>query len=235
MKKIILLALSLCTSPFLFAQLGVSGSHTWFNAGDWESYTSKRISPYDDAYFFQTGFQVGVDYWFRLPDVRVEFQPEVRYGRFTASPVSFNDEGNLTWQSFSFHLTTNIYPFDIFGDCDCPTFSKQDPLFKKGFFFQISPGVNYLAQSYQSERVLSLHSSQNDWAASLGLGAGLDIGISDWITITPYGRITGLFWANSAGYEDLPFFGKGVYYEFPQPLAIWLPEAGLRLGIRWKH
>ena len=220
------------------AQIGLSGSYTWFNAPQWEE---KMRADVDDTYleefFFQNGFQVGLDYWFRFKNVRIEFLPEARYARFEARPESFFDAGQLTWQSFSFHLNTNIYPFDFFGDCDCPTFSKQNTFFKKGFFLQVSPGVHYLAQSYRSERYEPHNADVSDWAYSIGLGAGLDIGISDWITLTPYGRFTRVLDGTWEDFDNLAFFSHEWGQDTPleQPYALWIPEAGLRLGLRWRH
>lgn len=236
MRKALPILVFFCTLSALNAQLGFSGSYTWFAASDWEEMVAANIDDYQDAHFFQNGYQVGVDYWFRLKDVRIEFLPEGRYASYDASPVSVWDGGEMQWQSLSFHLNTNIYPLNFFGDCDCPTFSKQDPLFEKGFFLQLSPGIHYLIQSYRSDFKLELNKEATDLAYSIGLGAGLDIGLSDWITITPYGRLTRVFDGAWEGFDTLGFLWEGTLANpLRQPYTLWVPEAGLHLGIRWKH
>jgi hypothetical protein len=235
MKNFFFPALFLLAAVGLRAQMGVSAAHLWFNASDWREHVEMRVGANDPNLLFRTGYQVSVDYWIRLPDVRIEFFPELRYASLSASPQTTFDNAKMNWQSLSLHATTNVYLLDFFGDCDCPTFSKQDPFFKKGFFLQVSPGAHYLMQSYRSGPALGLELDQNDWAFSFGLGAGIDIGLSDWITLTPYGRITRLFGAQWTGFDYLPYLGNEVFGVLSQPNTIWLPEAGMRLGLRWKH
>ena len=237
MKKMLGLFILLGANLPGFGQLGISGSYTWFKADAWEVFVNQNVNEYKDEYFFQHGYQLGLDYWFRLEKTRVEFFPELRYSQFRSSPVSTEDEGTLNWQSFSFHWTTNIYPFDMQGDCDCPTFSKQDPIFKKGLFLQVSPGINLLRESYRSDKSLILLADVKDLAFTLGLGAGLDLGISDWITLSPYGRITLLLDGEWPGFGELPVFPKlgNPGADIARPYELLIPEAGMRLGIRWKH
>ncbi|MBK7407492.1 MAG: hypothetical protein IPJ40_05005 [Saprospirales bacterium] len=108
---------------------------------------------------------------------------------------------------------------------------------EKGIFLQLTPGVHYLIQSYQSSQSLSIYADEKDWAYSLGLGAGIDFGLSDWITITPYGRITRLWDGNWADFGHLPFFPESASAAAPttQPYTLWIPEAGIHLSVRWKH
>ena len=221
------------------AQMGISGAYTWFEANEWELYMDRLIDDYQEGYFFQNAFQVGLDYRLRLKNVRIEFLPEARYARYEAHPESIYDTGTLGFQNFSFHLNTNIYPLNFFGDCDCPTFAKQEPWLEKGLFLQLSPGVHYLVQSYESDQMLAIYDDVEDWAYSLGIGAGFDIGISNWITLTPYGRLTRYWDGKWSDFEKNPFFSETEVlissYALVQPYALWVPEAGLRLGIRWKH
>lgn len=236
MKHLVLfIAISAFSLP-LKAQLGFSGSYTWFQAPAWES-NMEAQEEFEGEFFFQNGYQLGLDYWFRLKNARIEFFPEGRFASYRATPHNFLDQGELKWQSLSFHFTTNVYPLNFFGDCECPTWSKQEPIFEKGFFLQVSPGVHYLIQSYQSDTDLGLYRDVTDLAYSLGLGAGLDIGISDWITITPYGRITRVFDGEWENFDSLPLFSDqwDPTMPFEQPYTLWIPEAGLRLGLRWKH
>ncbi len=140
---------------------------------------------------FGSAYAIGVDYWFRLKDKRIEFLPEVGFGY---SQKSIGPEQAITKFAHTvifFNLNTRIYPMDFGGDCDCPTFSNQSTLIKKGFYFELSPGL-----------ALNNSSSNNVWTDSsgdnielndtgfisykIGIGAGLDIGISNLLTINPY-------------------------------------------------
>jgi hypothetical protein len=64
----------------------------------------------------QDGFQVSVEYGFRIKQKRIEFHPGLGY-RTTA--LSEQHEGDF--KAFDLDLNTAIYPFDFAGDCDCPT------------------------------------------------------------------------------------------------------------------
>jgi len=104
-----------------------------------------------------TGFGLGVDYWFRLKDKRI------------------------------------IYPMDFGGDCDCPTFSNQSTLIKKGFYFELSPGLGYYTSHFNTTQPFvanpegeKITTSEDGFAYKVGLGIGLDIGISNLVTINPY-------------------------------------------------
>lgn len=237
MKKQFPLLLLLSALPvFLQAQLGLSGSYTWFKSNELATYMEENISDHQQEYFFKNSYQLGLNYWFRLKNVRIEFLPEVRYSQFQASPQSSMDTATFSWQSFSFHWNTRVYPLNFYGDCDCPTWSKQEPWLEKGLYLELSPGIHYLVQSYQSGQSLGTYADVTDWAYSIGLGAGIDIGLSDWITITPYGRITRVLDGSWTDFESYPVWDAVDQKEpLPDPYSLWIPEAGVHLGIRWKH
>ncbi len=120
------------------------------------------------------GYGAGINYWHRLKNVRIEFLPEVSYSKSTSLPAETLPSLNMDRWALS--LPVAIYPLDFTGDCRCPTFSKQNDLVKKGLFLQLVPTI----QHERSEPPTGWH--QN---FGLGLGAGLDIGISELITLTP--------------------------------------------------
>ena len=63
----------ICLLLFTFnlsAQFGVNAGYRTNSADGWENYFRGQD-------FLNSGFKVGVDYWFRLKNRRVEFTPEV--------------------------------------------------------------------------------------------------------------------------------------------------------------
>jgi hypothetical protein len=133
------------------------------------------------------GIHAGVEYHFRLKTNRIEFRPMLGYRR------SFGQGNDIfEYSSIDFDFNTSIYPFDFEGDCNCPTFSKQGTLIKKGFFFEVQPGIGYQTLSHQ---VLGNAESSN-MVFKLGGAAGLDIGLSEHITITPFVSGTQIFSGN---------------------------------------
>lgn len=125
---------------------------------------------------FNPGPEVALNYWFRLPKQRVEFLPTVHYGskrwRTNNTTVGLNEFGG--------QLKINVYPFDFLGDCGCPTFGKQGPQLQKGFYVQVAGG-------YAISEAPLVFSDDDRYRGTIiyGGGLGIDIGISNLLTITP--------------------------------------------------
>lgn len=213
MQRVILL-LMLLVGGRLGAQVGIS-----------VGYESMSVPSYEQQFelndpFLGKGYAVGIDYWLRLKNYRVEFFPELSFAQHRRTDsVLFGNEVKFDFKRYAFSLNTNIYPFDFLGDCDCPTFSKQNTFFKKGFFLQVSPSVARWQNTWEQPAVSTKASSTT---FGVGLGAGLDIGLSDFATITPFVRYTRHFGL------PMPFFTTDDY-------DVNLLVAGLRFGARWKR
>ena len=189
-----------------FCQVGVNVRYMF---GKSEILTAENIN--------QDGVHGAVEYHVRLKEKRLEFRPGLGY-RFSPSGDSFDGQ----FQSFDFDLGTAIYPFDFGGDCDCPTFSKEGNLIKKGFFVELIPGAGYqlftrLRSDPDDPSKLPIRSKNFVW--KMGGAAGIDIGISDRYTITPILSATmlstsqweGLNSDGSTGtLDDHVYFGTGI-------------------------
>ena len=169
----------------------------------------------------QDGVHASAEYHLRLKEKRLEFRPGLGY-RFTFNSSSY--DGHI--RSFDFDIGTAIYPFDFGGDCDCPTFSKQGNLVKKGFFLELTPGVGYqilsrLRSEPDDPDKLPIRSKNFIW--KMGGAAGLDIGLSDHYTLTPMLSATmlstsdwdGLRQDGSTGtLNDFVYFGAGLRFTY---------------------
>jgi len=132
-----------------------------------------------------SGYELGLGYWFRLKSKRMEFTPEISYSSLKGE----SGLGDIT--GFNFNANIFIYALDFHSDCNsCPTFSKEGGTVKKGFHWIITPTVYHYT-------FINDESSTN---VRLSLGAGLDLGITNLLTLTPYATY-GL-----AGKED--FYGN---------------------------
>ena len=91
------------------AQIGVSAAYKTFNAEDWFSLEAQSdIESYN-------GYNVGLDYWFRLKNQRVEFLPEISFGQSSGAYGA----GELSSKIINFKLNTNIlflFMFNLFWD-----------------------------------------------------------------------------------------------------------------------
>ena len=197
------------------SQFGVNFRYANMNPQHWENQTGIH-NMFDQTYDF------GVDYWFRLKNYRIEFTPELYYSRSstTAAPL------HLDQSSFGFSGNTNFYIFDIIGDCDCPTFSKDGNFLTKGFFLSAAPIFEYNSKEATHDEDL-VELLDNDYLLGFSVGAGVDIGILDLLTITPYIRYKVL---PSSKWDDLQF-AQSPMVEDESTVVNYL-QFGVRLGFR---
>lgn len=139
-----------------------------------------------DQSVLKSGYEAGVDYWFRLKKRRVEFMPELAYGYGTTTFNDSQDLSSLDLQQLWANMHIQLYALDLEGDCNCPTFSKQGSGINKGLFFHITPGIGW----YQSKAAYTVGDTYSTFNNSgsvfrIGGGIGLDIGFSDLLTVTP--------------------------------------------------
>jgi hypothetical protein len=173
MPRLFTFLLLLC-SVTGFAQLAVSTSAN-FHQTRWDI-NDESVENFLD---WKVGNEVAVGYWFRLPEKRVEFLPTV-YFASSSTDDNVVDRTQIQLREYGFEFKVNVYPFDFGGDCDCPTFGKQGPQLEKGFYIQLSPGY----------AVYDLNGEGFEFGSGNGItyggGIGLDIGLSNLLTITPY-------------------------------------------------
>ncbi len=207
------------------AQYGINASYQLFSASNWEGLIQR--SGLEGAAPIESGFAVGIDRWFRLKNARVEFFPELNYARYS---VDWGDNTtSMAHQQISLFANTHFYLFDLAGDCDCPTFSKDGNFVKKGFYVELSPGVSYAISSFKGR---NSDPSNSSIIPSIGLGVGVDIGLSDLLTITPmvrFRRHFGVEWENLS--ENLNLISTTEIIAW-QKSGLETFSFGLRLGLR---
>ena len=221
----------------LYAQIGITGSYKNIDTKNWD-HLLDNDSKLTDVEYYLNGASIGVDYWFRLKNYRVEFHPEINA---TYSLRNGDNVQHAVFQSADALITgleihTNFYFLDFLGDCDCPTFSKDNEVFKKGFFFQLSPGMTYnmLSNAISSipgdDESPEINHSVSTANFKFSAGIGIDFGLNKFVTITPmvrYGRIFNINWDNLS--EQLNAFAIDDLDQ-----SNWDEiTAALRLGIRF--
>jgi hypothetical protein len=176
----------------------------------------------NDGKVFQNSFEIGIDYWARLKNYRIEFYPEISVNTSKTNISQFELE-YLQKAGLKFLVNTRFYPFDFMGDCDCPTFSKQGNWLSKGIFIYVSPGLNW--EKYEANTDVI---DMNNFTWSIGSGIGLDIGVNDFITLSPFvgyrynSNVDWIELARRIGRTNLEFNYTQVQF-------------GLRIGIRFDY
>lgn len=180
--RLLLIAFVLLFSYSSKAQFGAGLSYDLERAPQWDllDMGSDSIDRSEQFASFS------VYYWFRLKNRRIEFLPEIAYRRNFGSI----EPDRLLGQTHSIDINFNsdFYVFDLASDCNCPTFSKDGDILKRGFFVEVSPGL-----SFRQYEIKPSESNENpeatdritDVLAKVAVGIGLDIGVNDLLTITP--------------------------------------------------
>ncbi len=131
---------------------------------------------------------MGFDYKFKHPTYRFYYAPEISWQGYQRSFSKSNIEQQLSKRS-SFWTTgvrLSLYPLNIKGDCNCPTFRRENPFFKRGFYLVLLPQITFVQIVDKYDLGPDLHTVTDKLIVSqIGAGAGLDIGLSPELTITP--------------------------------------------------
>ena len=208
--------------PQLHAQFGGGLAYQSLQADDWEAHFETN----DSASLATDAFRLSAYYWFRPKNLRIEFLPEISF-RSTFAPESTPLQGEMS--SIGFQVNTDFYILDLLNDCNCPTFSKDGGILKKGFFIELAPGIDYhfqkLSSSRGSESAGTLKSQH--LAFKLAFGGGIDIGISELLTLTPFLRAT---WLPSNNWDGLADFLNRP--EINEDSSMFLMGGGIRLSFR---
>lgn len=227
-----ILLLFLATATPTLAQFGLSGHYLHYAHDEFALLPDETLEG-PVVQLPGSGWSAGLNYWFRLRNLRIEFIPEVSYGQ-TQQILPDNNTFDAQWLAFTVH--TQFYLLDLFSDCDCPTFSKQNDLFQRGFFLSLSPGLTYATFDTGSQLIGPLDRSQTGLVPHLGAGIGMDIGLNDFITLTPYAGARYLF--SFDGPRQINYAAdaaRPLYHLQASDINLWQLQAGLRFSLRFDY
>ena len=174
-----------------------------------------------DVIYDHTAY-LGLAYWFRLKNYRVEFHPGAYFG-FGNQGITMYSDVQSTYEEVSrisatrqrvygVEVPIHFYFLDLEGDCNCPTFSKQGNIITKGLYAYINPGfrrtdfeINTWDDGNPPRSVIFVASQSNNF--TIAGGFGLDIGLGDLLTITPF---TGLEFVPDLKWEGYDFYTESV-------------------------
>ena len=222
-NRILCLSIFFFSCSLVFGQLGISAAYFKMNAPNWGDY---------GAEICKDGFFSGVVYWFPEKKYRVDLRLKIFFGhtgqeQFTATA---GERAGEIWRANSTFLgirgNVRFYFFDWEGDCNCPTWSKRGDVFKKGFFVQFGPTAAMLKFEAEIENFgVEEKFSSSETLYGLNIGAGIDLGLSELITLTPYFAAEYLHDVDSNCENCLPAEGSSY---------LMSAQFGLHLGLRWQ-
>jgi len=216
--RLIYLSIAFCLiSGISYGQFGLNVRYSTNDFNDWSGITTAASG----GPIWESNLEFALDYWFKPSEYRAEYYLE---GSYANTKTTF---GNRVYQlnSYGFGVKSNIYILDFKGDCDCPTFKKEGGLFKKGFFLQWNAHG-----AYWNKQAEFLGDSDTNIAFDLGAGAGIDIGISDLLTITPYATWQYYPWLT---WEQFGLrHGIGGIENLNAKTTVTMIKFGVRIGFR---
>jgi len=184
MRLFLFLCFSFLALSQSYAQFGTAIKYDRNSYGEWNDFI-------EDGKIHASDITIGLNYWRSLKNKRIDFLPEFTYtlknNYIDPTQTPSGDLYSMDLQRIGFIFNTHVYPMDFEGDCNCPTFSKQNDFLKKGLFFILSPGVEYFIQDLTFMGVEQ--ESTSSFAFKIGAGIGLDIGLSNLLTISPFAMI----------------------------------------------
>jgi len=212
------------------AQLGFNSQYRQQDFRVWNEMISDFTGvPHE---LFGKTYTFGIDFGFDSPGYRISFFPELNY-QFSSTRF---DEGSAAFEfslvRYAFVFKTFVYPLDLLSkkSMECPSFYRGMDKFTKGWFIAVLPELAYSAKN------LLINGVQNDNMESLedagtifnfGFGTGLDIGLTKYLSISPfisYGFIIGEKWNGlSEGAFDRA--------SFSDPTGVSGLSLALRLGL----
>lgn len=209
-----------CFIHSLFGQIGLRSAYQLNTFSNWNQYFQSQ--DLEASRVFETSLQYALDYQFKLKDTRIEFYPYVSY--HTASSSLRLTPSSIELRQFGMGLRSHFYIFDMIGDCECPTFTKQGSILKKGFFLSAGLGADL-----SSKKIGSAAFDDQNIDIKFSAGLGLDLGINELLTLTPFASFQ--YYPSISWHElRVPFGGSSGNVE----TSLSQIQLGLRVGFHLK-
>ena len=235
MKKLILTPiLALFLIGCLSAQIGIFASISNPRANKWDALIEQN-----GGEFLKSSYNVGINHSIPIPNFGMRILPELNYATYEAEWNDTNNTSstpiNLELSVFTFLINSNIYLFNLEGDCDCPTWGKDGNFFEKGFHLEVGPGLSYFKHVGERGNPDSGDELSNtNVRLVVNVGLGLDIGLTKKITVTPFARMR---WNSPSEWENL----ESIVNDLTKPEVEEVSsdfiqrEIGIKIGYRYKN
>ncbi len=221
---VLLSIFTLSNTTFAQLQGGISGTYFTQSIPEWETAVFGLRS---NEHLLKSGFGQAVDLKIAgFENYRIQFH--LNAGTNNTTTTFENQQFKLRKNDIG--LSGKIFFLSLEADCDCPTFSREAGLLEKGLFAEFITGASFF-QAEMAEQS-TIVSEDDGIAFKIGFGLGVEIGITDYVTISPYVRYQRYFKAEWEGLqEDILAFDPTTTIEGNNITPINQFSAGIRLGI----
>ncbi len=172
----------------VLAQLqgGISGAYFVQTIPEWETAVFGNRS---NERLLKSGFAQEVDFKIAgFENYRVQFHLNAGTAFSKTTQIDRIDR-SFKLRQIDLSLSSKIFLLSLEADCDCPTFSRDAGLLEKGFYVEFIAG----ASSYNAKMRDVYDVNDKGFGLKLGLGMGIEIGINDQVTVSPYVRYNRFF------------------------------------------
>lgn len=205
-------------------QVGLSGSYFNQNIPEWETTVFGARS---NEKLLKNGFAQSGDLKIAgFENYRIQFHINAGTDHATTNL----EDRTIKLRKGDLSLITKAFLLSLEADCDCPTFSREAGLLEKGFYMELITGMTTFKGELSEQTTII--SEDFGLTFNLGIGMGIEIGINDYVTVSPflrYRRHFNLEWENLQ--EDIVAFDPTVVPEGNNNTAINQISAGIRLGL----
>ncbi len=174
---IILIGLSTSAS----AQFGFRTKYSMNSFTDWNRIIQKSSPAEDDV--LTSNIEFGLDYRFRMKNVRIDILHEIAIGLKTESILT--NQSGVEFSYFAYNLNTQFYAFNLRRESGIDEIPKSGQAFANNLFFTISPGVLFNRTAVSSGPLLLPTIVDDQLNFKLGIGVGYDFKIGDSFIISP--------------------------------------------------
>jgi hypothetical protein len=129
---------------------------------------------------------MGLEYELPIAKLRMALVPGLQLARLS-TPEIVGVHTRSSW--YSALLQWRIYPMDIRGDCNCPTFSRKGSIIKKGLWMGAAAGLTAMDNRIMFDQLQGVR-IQRSLSYQAVLTAGLDLGLSDHLGVSPFIALT---------------------------------------------
>lgn len=198
MKSVIIIIFSLFILIEANAQIDLTVQYEKNAYTSWEEIIQVKYGL--DNKLLDHGIYAAAGYRIYPFSFRLGFIPELGYSYATGQSgnLTVTDKYNITQAVVK--LGIQLFPFDLNGDCNCPSFGRQNDFFQKAFYIKVIPGASYQWLNLEGEL------NANNYVFSVGAATGLNIALSELLTIAPeinYQRIFNAKWEGFSEFQHV--------------------------------
>jgi len=134
-----------------------------------------------DHHFLGNSAGIGLAYRIYPWDIRMALVPQLGFSVYRSAVNNNSIIAKYELLQLGLQLDLQVFPFDIYGDCNCPSFGRQNDFFQKAFYLRLLPGIAFQMKNAVMEEDIN----DTGLIFSLGAGAGLNVALNELITLAP--------------------------------------------------